>query len=435
METTDGKNKKNVKGPVIDVGIYSADKIAVEFKGTFRSSADDREVYGIMEFSTDDVNEEVKFSPLDKENSSFVIKNVIIGKDFHWERPEDQEFNGIFKLIPDEKKITAVNCIHVEDYLMSVISSEMNAGAPIESLKAHAVISRSWLMSQLKSKSKPELTSVPLCNENEIIKWSDREAHDNYDVCADDHCQRYQGITKVYTPGAVEAVRSTTGVVLTFDGEICDARYSKCCGGMSENYENVWENNSHPYLRAVYDGTTGNLPVLNSESGFIKWCRSSPEVFCNTSDKEFLARVLNNYDTETQDFFRWKVSYTQTQLTNIILKRTGIDFGKITDLIPDERGASGRIIKLKIVGEKKTMTIGKELFIRQALSESHLYSSAFFVEKNETGSEVEFVLHGAGWGHGVGLCQIGAAFMAEKGYEYRKILKHYYKDADIEEIY
>lgn len=204
---------------------------------------------------------------------------------------------------------------------------------------------------------------------------------------------------------------------------------------MSENYENVWENNSHPYLRAVYDGTTGNLPVLNSESGFIKWCRSSPEVFCNTSDKEFLARVLNNYDTETQDFFRWKVSYTQTQLTNIILKRTGIDFGKITDLIPDERGASGRIIKLKIVGEKKTMTIGKELFIRQALSESHLYSSAFFVEKNETGSEVEFVLHGAGWGHGVGLCQIGAAFMAEKGYEYRKILKHYYKDADIEEIY
>ncbi|MCD7963536.1 MAG: SpoIID/LytB domain-containing protein [Rikenellaceae bacterium] len=424
-----------MKGPVIDVGIYSADKIAVEFKGTFRSSADDREVYGIMEFSTDDVNEEVKFSPLDKENSSFVIKNVIIGKDFHWERPEDQEFNGIFKLIPDEKKITAVNCIHVEDYLMSVISSEMNAGAPIESLKAHAVISRSWLMSQLKSKSKPELTSVPLCNENEIIKWSDREAHDNYDVCADDHCQRYQGITKVYTPGAVEAVRSTTGVVLTFDGEICDARYSKCCGGMSENYENVWENNSHPYLRAVYDGTTGNLPVLNSESGFIKWCRSSPEVFCNTSDKEFLARVLNNYDTETQDFFRWKVSYTQTQLTNIILKRTGIDFGKITDLIPDERGASGRIIKLKIVGEKKTMTIGKELFIRQALSESHLYSSAFFVEKNETGSEVEFVLHGAGWGHGVGLCQIGAAFMAEKGYEYRKILKHYYKDADIEEIY
>ncbi|MCC8088197.1 MAG: SpoIID/LytB domain-containing protein [Rikenellaceae bacterium] len=435
MERNKKNDKKNVNGPVIDIGIFTADKIMVEFKGGYRSNDDGRGYSGLVEFTAEEIEGEIKIVPSDKQNSSFIIKGVLIGKGFHWERPEDQEFRGIFKIVPETGQITAVNCIHLEDYLKSVISSEMNAGAHPESLKAHAVISRSWLMSQLKSKAKPELTSIPVCTDTEIIKWFDREAHDNYDVCADDHCQRYQGITKVYMSQAVEAVEATRGVVLTYGGEVCDARYSKCCGGISENYENVWENNPRQYLRAVSDSPTPEHPHPDTEEKLKEWIDSSPDVFCNVADKEILSRILNDYDTETDDFFRWKVEYGQYELSELLKNRTGVDFGTVTGIIPVERGDSGRIIRLEIIGSERTMTIGKELFIRQALSESHLYSSAFYVDKTETPDGMRFILHGAGWGHGVGLCQIGAAAMAEKGYGYKKILEHYYPDAIVENIY
>lgn len=367
---------------------------------------------------------------------SFWLRGVTIGVNFHWERKEDQRFGNNLKFIVEGDKITAINLIGVEDYLTSVISSEMSATASEELLKAHAVISRSWLLAQM-AKNKEITTSKSTYsafteNEQERIKWYDREDHINFDVCADDHCQRYQGMTRQSTTKVREAIEATWGELLKYDGKICDARFSKSCGGAFEEFQNCWENVRYPYLAKQRDSKRiTELPDLTQEEEAFKWITGSPEAFCNTTDKEILSQVLNNYDQETTDFYRWKVEYTPEELSALILKRIGIDFGLVTDLIPVERGTSGRLIKLKIVGSKRTLTIGKELEIRKALSPSHLYSSAFVVLK-ENG---KFVLVGAGWGHGVGLCQIGAAVMGAQGYKYKDILLHYYIGASIEKEY
>lgn len=367
---------------------------------------------------------------------SFWLRGVTIGVNFHWERKEDQRFGNNLKFIVEGDRITAINLIGVEDYLTSVISSEMSATASEELLKAHAVISRSWLLAQM-AKNKEITTSKSTYsafteNEQERIKWYDREDHINFDVCADDHCQRYQGMTRQSTTKVREAIEATWGELLKYDGKICDARFSKSCGGAFEEFQNCWENVRYPYLAKQRDSKRiTELPDLTQEEEAFKWITGSPEAFCNTTDKEILSQVLNNYDQETTDFYRWRVEYTPEELSALILKRIGIDFGLVTDLIPVERGTSGRLIKLKIVGSKRTLTIGKELEIRKALSPSHLYSSAFVVLK-ENG---KFVLVGAGWGHGVGLCQIGAAVMGAQRYKYKDILLHYYIGASIEKEY
>lgn len=331
----------------------------------------------------------------------------------------------------------------------------MSATASLELLKAHAVISRSWLLEknkELRMKNeefKRTLQKDSAANfsffipNSSFIKWYDHEAHRNFDVCADDHCQRYQGITRASTPQAIEAVSATRGEVLMYKGAICDARFSKCCGGAFEEFQNCWENVKHPYLIRQRDSKTQKqLPDLNIEAEADKWIRTSPVAFCNTQDKKILSQVLNNYDQETADFYRWKVSYTQQELSTLIHQRSGIDFGLILDLIPVERGTSGRLVRLKIVGTLRTLIIGKELEIRRTLSTSHLYSSAFVVDKEyeEKGHKEDkipsrFILTGAGWGHGVGLCQIGAAVMGEQGYKYEEILSHYYPGSTLEKQY
>ena len=383
----------------------------------------------------------VTFEP--SENGYFELKGVTIGVNFHWERKEDQRFSGALHLIVENGKLTAVNVLPVEDYLLSVISSEMSATASLELLKAHAVISRSWLLAQIDKNKRitEEHEDYKACEEggeDEMIKWYDREDHVNFDVCADDHCQRYQGITRQSTERVRDAIKATWGEVLTYGGELCDARFSKCCGGVYEEFENCWEPKHYDYLEARRDGEDEmNFPDLTKEAAAEEWILTSPKAFCNTTDKQILSQVLNNYDQETTDFYRWTVEYTQEELAALILKRSGVDYGQILDLQPVARGTSGRLYKLKIVGTKKTLTIGKELEIRRTLSPSHLYSSAFIVERHDVTDGVpgKFVLRGAGWGHGVGLCQIGAAVMGEKGHNYKEILLHYFINANITTLY
>jgi len=369
---------------------------------------------------------------------------VVIGINFHWERKEDQQFKGSLEFIVENEKLTAINILPLEDYLISVISSEMSAASSLELLKAHAIISRSWILAQIKKgkelKEASETYQSSSETADEYIRWYDREDHQNFDVCADDHCQRYQGITRQSTALVEKAVSETRGMLLMYDGKICDARFSKSCGGISETFENVWEPEVHPYLQSVVDNPespVGFETDLTREAAAEKWIRNNPAAFCNTHDKEILSQVLNDYDQETTDFYRWELHYMQEDLAELVSRKTGHDFGAIVDLIPVERGKSGRLIKLKIVGTKFTMTIGKELEIRKILSESHLYSSAFVIDKlNITdGIPGEFRLTGAGWGHGVGLCQIGAAMMGAQGYKYDEILMHYFRGATISKEY
>lgn len=366
------------------------------------------------------------------ESCTFTIDKVLIGIGFHWEKTEKQEFEGGIKILSEESKVTLINTIALEKYLKSVISSEMSAMNDINLLNAHAIISRSWLLSQISEK-KPKRTEEPdteksglSYTENEIIKWYDREDHENFDVCADDHCQRYQGITRVISANAIQAINNTRGIVLTFDNEICDARFSKCCGGVTEDFENVWQEVKIPYLVAVKD--------YISETEKEKTCSA----FCDTTDTDVLSQILVDFDRKTTNFFKWYVEYTQEDLSSIIKIKSGIDFGEIVDIAALERGKSGRIFKLKIVGSKREIIVGKELEIRKWLSENHLYSSAFEIKKEyKPGSKVpvKFCLHGKGWGHGVGLCQIGAAMMSKKGYDYEQILGHYYKGVQLLKIY
>ncbi|MDR2936699.1 MAG: SpoIID/LytB domain-containing protein [Rikenellaceae bacterium] len=417
--------------PVISVGIVTASRIAVRFTGDFSEAASGGFVTGDAIFDTsDDTAAGREFFPVDSATGFFELCDVVIGKEFHWERRENQSFRGGLRIIREEGGLTAVNVVGIEEYLRSVISSEMSAASPPELLKAHAVISRSWLFAQLAEEEIK--TTLPPETAGEMIRWFDREEHANFDVCADDHCQRYQGITRISNP----AVDATRGEVLTAAGEICDARYGKCCGGATEAFEHVWATDPHAYLTRVIDAENPlAVPDLTQEAAARTWILARPDAFCHTSDPDTLRMVLNNYDQETPDFFRWQVEYAQSALSELIRRRTGIDFGLVSALEPIERGVSGRLVKLRIVGDRRTMVIGKELMIRRALSESHLYSSAFVVDVETRDTEPVFILRGAGWGHGVGLCQIGAAMMARRGKSYEEILAHYYPGAMRERIY
>ncbi|OFY45996.1 MAG: amidase [Bacteroidetes bacterium RBG_13_44_24] len=447
--------KETGKVPVLQVGVCSGREISftlndsfiagtteVSMKGKCVALLSGRKITLSCGEKILDSESPVLLVPENLKSSSFTLHAVTIGVDFHWQRKEDQVFKGSLKLIVEEDKITAVNVLSIEDYLTSVISSEMNATSSEEFLKAHAVISRSWLLAQIeKSRNigkEGKKYEAHTRTDKEVIRWYDREDHKNYDVCADDHCQRYQGITRASTPAVIKVIGNTFGEVLTFKGAICDTRYYKCCGGMTELFENVWEPVNHPYLQRVIDNPAppeGYTLEMNDEDSARKWILGKPDSFCNTSDKKILSQVLNDYDQETNDFYRWKVTYTRKELSDLIKTRTGIDFGSIIDLVPLERGVSGRIKRLKIEGTLITMIIGKELEIRKSLSKSHLYSSCFFVERTEDGADVRFTLYGAGWGHGVGLCQIGAAVMGAKGYKYREILEHYFPGSVLKKLY
>ncbi len=370
------------------------------------------------------------------ERPTFLLKNVRIGIGFHWDRLEDQEFEGTLEIRDNaDGTQTAINRLDVEDYLSSVITSEMSATSSLELLKAHAVISRSWVLRPIISPStytdKPDLSDP-----DHHVVWYERDAHEGFDVCADDHCQRYEGITRrdehpEAAANVQKAIDATRGQVLMYDGKVCDARFYKACGGATELFENAWANEHYPYLEAVRDEIGTPLPDLTIEENAQAFIRTSPSAYCNTTDERILSQVLNNYDQETKDFYRWTVQYTTAELSDIIRERSGIDFGEILDLVPIKRGPSARLYEMQIVGSKRTMVIGKELEIRKWLSRSHLYSSAFVVDRNEQG---DFILTGAGWGHGVGLCQIGAAVMADKGYTYEQILAHYFPGSELKTI-
>lgn len=445
-----------MREPLVNVAILTSEKIEFELHGKFHID-DTKEKYsgkftahlekGRVKIEGNGksffISSEVVFTPADIDEASFLLKDVIIGIQFHWEQKENQRFLGSLKLLKDGDNIIAINIIAVESYLTSVISSEMNANSSLELLKAHAVISRSWLLSQMEKSSQLQESGGEYKTEQksdgELIKWYDREDHTLYDVCSDDHCQRYQGITKLFTDTAAEAVEETYGLVLTSDEKICDTRYSKCCGGVSESFENVWEPTEHKYLQKIIDYKFAPDEYdldLKKEEAARKWILGNPQAFCNTTDADVLGQVLPDFDQGTSDFYRWTVELTQDEIAELINTKSGIDFGNIIDLIPVERGYSGRLIKLKIVGTNKTLTIGKELEIRRYLSKSHLYSSAFLIEKEGSGELPEkFILKGAGWGHGVGLCQIGAAMMGEMGYTFDEILFHYFKNTKLERKY
>ena len=385
-------------------------------------------------------------------DASFSLSDVTIGVNFHWERKETQTFLGTLHFVVESDKICAINELPVERYLESVISSEMSATSSLELLKAHAVISRSWLLAQMKKRREVAESGNNFFSfvkkDDRLIRWYDREDHTIFDVCADDHCQRYQGITKETSPHVAEAIRQTKGQILMDGDDICDARFSKCCGGVTEEFQYCWEDTPKNYLSSVRDIIQGvksvgsaapaPLPSLQDEAAADAWIRSNPPAFCNTTDKKILSQVLNDYDQETADFYRWKVTLTQEKLKQLLDEKLKMNFGDILDLQAEERGKSGRISKLRIVGTEKTFVIGKELEIRRALSDTHLYSSAFVVDRcdiDEKGVPQRFDIIGAGWGHGVGLCQIGAAVMGEEGFDYDAILLHYYQGAEIKKVY
>ena len=404
------------KEPNVAVGIVSAEKISFVLNKPYTAKGEVLMGLQTVEFFEGGIlwrgnqYRELTFTP-QEDDASFSLHDVTIGINFHWERKETQVFSGTLRLVVEADKIVAINELPVERYLTSVISSEMSATASLEFLKAHAVISRSWLLAQMTKRQRQEKGGASFFSfikkDDEMIRWYDRDDHTIFDVCADDHCQRYQGITKQSSPAVEQAIQTTRGQILAYEDEICDTRFSKCCGGQTEEFQYCWEDVPKPYLVSFHDP------------------------YCNTNDKHILSQVLNDFDQETPDFYRWTVEYTQEQLSELINRKLKDDFGTITDLIPLERGKSGRIWKLKIVGTKKTFTIGKELEIRRTLSETHLYSSAFEVEKQGD----RFILHGSGWGHGVGLCQIGAAVMGEQGKTYDEILLFYYRNATIKQLY
>jgi len=434
--------------PDVRVGIVSAESICFSLNGDYIAKGE--VITGAQEVAFSEggiswngnIYRELTFSPCSG-CASFSLEDVTIGVNFHWERKETQTFQGTLKLVVEADKICAINCLPVEDYLVSVISSEMKATSSLEFLKAHAVISRSWLLAQIERRRLHGGGGNGFFSfikkEDELIRWYDRDDHTIFDVCADDHCQRYQGITKANNVHVEQAVRETRGQILMSGEDICDARFSKCCGGVTEEFQYCWEDNPQPYLVALRDGENGQgaIPDLTDEAEAEKWIRSNPASYCNTHDQKILSQVLNDYDRETSDFYRWHVEYSQEQISELISRNLKLDLGEIIDLKPVARGKSGRIWKLRIVGTKGSFTIGKELEIRRALSDTHLYSSAFVVDRLDVSSGVprRFVLTGAGWGHGVGLCQIGAAVMGEKGCSYDRILLHYYRGAEIRKIY
>jgi SpoIID/LytB domain protein len=411
------RSAASMEEPNVTVGIVSGQKIVFELNGNYTAKGETLVGMQTVELAEGGLlwrgqnYRSLRFKPQD-DDASFTLHDVTIGVGFHWERQEKQTFRGMLRLVVEADKVLAINELPVEQYLESVISSEMSATSSPELLKAHAVISRSWLLCQMENRQKEGRDKANsffsfVKKDDELLRWYDREDHTLFDVCADDHCQRYQGITRASSPAVAEAIKATRGQVLMSDNELCDARFSKCCGGQTEEFQYCWENIKKPYLVSVSDP------------------------FCHTSDRRILSQVLNDYDQETPDFYEWTVAYTQEELTELVNRKTKLDLGDIVDLIPLDRGTSGRIWRLQLVGTKRSFIIGKELEIRRALSETHLYSSAFDVEKRDN----RFILHGRGWGHGVGLCQIGAAVMGEKGYSYEEILLFYYRGANIKKIY
>jgi SpoIID/LytB domain protein len=465
--------------PTIDVGIMQGKEITFSFNTpytanniTYNAGEYTARLEGDKIIFNNNLYDELYFTNATDHSSTFSLHGVTIGKEFHWQQQEMQTFQGALILRIIDGELHAINRIAIEDYLTSVIASEMSGTSSVELLKAHAVISRSWLLAQIEGDERVKMKDESSQEDNsQFIKWYDREAHTHFDVCADDHCQRYQGITKASSENVVEAVRTTAGEVLRYGKEICDARFSKCCGGVTEEFHTCWEDLDKPYLISKKDylrpdehitdveaddcaeqDATAALPDLTDEKEATKWITSTPRTFCGTKNKRVLSQILNNYDQETTDFYRWTVEYSQERISEIINANMKAEVGGIVDLIPVKRGASGRIELLKIVGTEKTITIGKELEIRRVLSETHLFSSAFVVEKFfspnpqtctiENGEAEEealipdgFVLHGAGWGHGVGLCQIGAAVMGDRGYKYDEILLHYFSGAQLEKMY
>lgn len=438
------------KQPDVTVGIVSAQKIHFSLNKPYLAKGEKVLGEQVVEFSEGGVlwngnqYSQLTFHP-QSADASFSLSGVTIGVNFHWERKETQTFLGTLRFVVESDKIVAINELPVEKYLESVISSEMSATSSLELLKAHAVISRSWLLAQMKKRREVAESGNNFFSftkkEDTLIRWYDRDDHTLFDVCADDHCQRYQGITKETSPHVAEAIRQTKGQILMDGEEICDARFSKCCGGITEEFQYCWEDTPKTYLTAVRDialGVEHTLPNLTNEEEAEKWIRFNPPAFCNTQDKKILSEVLNDYDQETVNFYRWKETLSQEKLQQLIADKLKMDLGAILDMKAVERGKSGRISKLQIIGTEKTFTIGKELEIRRTLSDSHLLSSAFVVDKydkDEQGVPQRFELIGAGWGHGVGLCQIGAAVMGEQGYHYDAILLHYYQGAEIKKLY
>lgn len=438
------------KQPDVTVGIVSAQKIHFSLNKPYLAKGEKVLGEQVVEFSEGGVlwngnqYSQLTFHP-QSADASFSLSDVTIGVNFHWERKETQTFLGTLRFVVESDKIVAINELPVEKYLESVISSEMSATSSLELLKAHAVISRSWLLAQMKKRREVAESGNNFFSftkkEDMLIRWYDREDHTLFDVCADDHCQRYQGITKETSPHVAEAIRQTKGQILMDGEEICDARFSKCCGGITEEFQYCWEDTPKTYLTAVRDialGVEHTLPNLTNEEEAEKWIRFNPPAFCNTQDKKILSEVLNDYDQETVNFYRWKETLSQEKLQQLIADKLKMDLGAILDMKAVERGKSGRISKLQIIGTEKIFTIGKELEIRRTLSDSHLLSSAFVVDKydkDEQGVPQRFELIGAGWGHGVGLCQIGAAVMGEQGYHYDAILLHYYQGAEIKKLY
>lgn len=428
--------------PTVSVGIVRAKSITVDLVGSFESKTPRRTFRHGIVASIADGHISIDGAPADDlvltpngDTCRFVVHDVEIGIGFHWDKHENQSFGGALRFVADGDMLWAVNVVGVERYLESVISSEMSATSDEELLKAHAVTSRSWLMAQILGKGKFQGEQK---NETatEITTWRDREDHALFDVCADDHCQRYQGLGRVTNPKVAKAVEATRGMVLTYDSEVCDARFSKCCGGMTERFESCWADDPHPYLRPVTDAMMPprGLPTdLTTEDAAREWIEASPDAFCNTSDATTLRQVLNDYDQPTADFFRWETTISRRELGHLVHTKSGRDLGDIKTLEPLRRGASGRITRLRIVGEKGELTVGKELEIRRLLSPTHLYSSAFVSRPSDDGDAL--TLRGAGWGHGVGLCQIGAAVMSRRGFGYRSILYHYFRRAQIERLW
>ncbi len=418
-------------------GVFTIDG-SRQLQGTFSARCED----GLIVLAGNDGNFIVSAKEIHCANVSggtFTLRDVAIGVQFHWERKEEQTFRGNLILIArDNGTFAVINEIPLEEYLASVISSEMSGESPFEFLKAHAITSRSWLAAMLGREERnvdidPERS---IRTDNELIRWYDREDHDIFDVCADDHCQRYQGIARIIFDRAAKAVEATRGFFLVHGEKICDARFSKACGGLTEEFENTWEDKHLPYLESIPDSSIHHSKIL-SELAAEDWILSNPDAYCNTTDETILRQILPAFDQETTNFFRWAVDYERGELEEILNSKSGIDFGTLLNLVPIQRGPSGRISRLKIEGSKKTLVVGKELEIRRWLSKTHLYSSAFVVmtERETDGMPKHFLFYGAGWGHGVGLCQIGAAVMATKQFPAEEILKHYFRNAQLQKLY
>ena len=424
----------------VDVGILIAPQVEFELQGEFRCNGQPVTAKSRVSIEGNRLlfngveSDEFSFVPA-ADDCRFVLHDVLIGVNFHWQRRENQTFKGELRFIVENGRVRAINRLFIEDYLVSVISSEMSATSSLEFLKAHTVISRSWLYAQLHRKERVQAAVLGHETPDEVVRWYAREDHTLFDLCADDHCQRYQGLTRAINPNVQAAVKATENLVLKYDGEVCDARFSKCCGGVTERFSACWEDVDYEYLQAFRDTPHKEpLPPLKTEEGARAWIESTPDAFCSSVAPEVLSQVLNNYDRETNDFYRWQVEYSQEELSRLVAERSGIDFGLIEELQPVERGASGRLVKLRIVGSRAVRVVGKELEIRRWLSPTHLYSSAFVVDKIERHGTICFLLKGAGWGHGVGLCQIGAAVMGERGCSYEDLLRHYYPGAVIASV-